>query len=94
MTRFNKVKLPTSALLSDTFKAPKHTRADTPWRILIGSFVVDGPCVSGLKHTAYIGGTYSLRRHVAPHGEKILISWHFLSQRSNGPSSTLRLLLV
>ncbi|KAH9975078.1 hypothetical protein BGW80DRAFT_1436731 [Lactifluus volemus] len=41
------------------------------WRIPIGSFVVAGPCVSGLKHTAYIGGTYSLRRKVAPHGKEI-----------------------
>jgi len=76
MTRFNKVKLPATALLSDTFDAPKDARAawwDTLWRIPIGSFVVSGPCVSGLKHVAYIGGKYSLRRHVAPHGEKIPI---------------------
>jgi len=76
MTRFNKVKLPASALLSDTFEAPKDVRVawwDTLWRIPIGTLAVAGHCVSGLKHTAYIGGTYSLRRHVAPHGEKIPI---------------------
>jgi acyl-CoA oxidase len=76
MTRFNKVKLPSTALLSDTLEAPRDARAawwDTLWRIPIGSFVVSSPCVTGLKHTAYIGGTYSLRRHVAPHGEKVPI---------------------
>ncbi|KAI0263647.1 acyl-CoA oxidase [Gloeopeniophorella convolvens] len=76
MTRFNKVKLPASALLSDTFEAPRDARAawwDTLWRIPIGSFVVAGPCVTGLKHVAYIGGKYSLRRTVAPHGEKVPI---------------------
>jgi alkylation response protein AidB-like acyl-CoA dehydrogenase len=76
MTRFNKVKLPASALLSDSLEVPKDARAawwDTLWRIPIGSFAVAGPCVSGLKHTAYIGGAYSLRRHVAPHGERIPI---------------------
>ncbi|KAI0299981.1 hypothetical protein B0F90DRAFT_1810521 [Multifurca ochricompacta] len=76
MTRFNKVKLPASALLSDSFEAPRDARAawwDTLWRIPIGSFAVAGPCVSGLKHTAYVGGAYSLRRKVAPHGEKVPI---------------------
>ncbi|KAH9014503.1 acyl-CoA oxidase [Lactarius pseudohatsudake] len=76
MTRFNKVKLPATALISDTFEVPKDPRAawwDTLWRIPIGSFAVSGPCVSGLKHTAYIGGKYSLRRLVAPRGEKIPI---------------------
>jgi acyl-CoA oxidase len=76
MTRFNKVKLPASALLSDSLEAPKDPRSawwDTLWRIPIGSFAVAGPCVSGLKHTAYIGGTYSLRRKVAPRGKKISI---------------------
>ena len=76
MTRFNKVKLPPTALLSDTLESPSDARGawwDTLWRIPIGSFVVSGPCVSGLKHVAYIGGKYSLRRHVAPHGEKIPI---------------------
>ncbi|KAH9023645.1 hypothetical protein EDB84DRAFT_1564663 [Lactarius hengduanensis] len=43
MTRFNKVKLPETALLSDTFEVPKNAR------------------------------TYSLRRFVAPRGEKIPI---------------------
>ena len=41
MTRFNKVKLPASALLSNSFEAPKDARAawwDTLWRIPIGSF--------------------------------------------------------
>jgi len=41
MTRFNKVKLPASALLSDSLEAPKDTRAawwDTLWRIPINSF--------------------------------------------------------
>ncbi|KAI0270443.1 hypothetical protein BC834DRAFT_922464 [Gloeopeniophorella convolvens] len=76
MTRFNKVKLPATALLSDSFEAPTDPRAawwDTLWRIPIGSFAVSGPCVSGLKHVAYIGGAYSLRRTVAPHGEKVPI---------------------
>jgi acyl-CoA oxidase len=76
MTRFNRVKLPASALLSDSFEASKDLRSawwDTLWRIPIGSFAVTGPCVSGLKHTAYIGGTYSLRRKVAPHGKEISI---------------------
>ncbi|KAI9434571.1 acyl-CoA oxidase [Lactarius indigo] len=76
MTRFNKVKLPPTALLGDTLEAPNDARAawwDTLWRIPIGTFAVSGPCVSGLKHTAYIGGKYSLRRLVAPHGEKIPI---------------------
>jgi hypothetical protein len=85
MTRFNKVKLPASALLSDSFEAPKDPRAawwDTLWRIPIGSFAVAGPCVSGLKHTAYIGGAYSLRRHVAPHGEKVPIFSFPTQQRS------------
>jgi len=68
--------LPASALLSDGLEAPKDARAawwDTLWRIPIGSFAVAGPCLSGLKHTAYVGGAYSLRRHVAPHGEKVPI---------------------
>lgn len=76
MTRFNQVKLPPTALLSDTLEAPRDVRAtwwDTLWRIPIGSLVVTAPNVSGLKHTAYIGGTYSLRRTIAPHGEKISI---------------------
>ncbi|KAH8999690.1 hypothetical protein EDB86DRAFT_3075757 [Lactarius hatsudake] len=76
MTRFNKVKLPATALLGDSLETPKDARAawwDTLWRIPIGSFAVSGPCVSGLKHTAYIGGKYSLRRLVAPHSEKIPI---------------------
>src|SRR6266581_4496454 len=41
MTRFNKVKLPASALLSDSLEAPKDARAawwDTLWRIPINSF--------------------------------------------------------
>ncbi|KAF8267911.1 acyl-CoA oxidase [Lactarius quietus] len=70
------VKLSLTALLSDTLKMPKDARAawwDTLWCIPIGSFVVSGPCVSGLKHVAYIGGKYSLRRHITPHGEKIPI---------------------
>jgi acyl-CoA oxidase len=76
MTHFNKVKLPATALLSDSLEAPKDARAawwETLWRIPIGTFAVSGPCVSGLKHTAYVGGTYSLRRTVAPHGEKVPI---------------------
>ncbi|KAH9075546.1 hypothetical protein EDB83DRAFT_2650192 [Lactarius deliciosus] len=76
MTRFNKVKLPEMALLSDTFEVPKNACAawwDTLWHISIGSFAVSGPCVSGLKHTAYISGKYSLRRLVALRGEKIPI---------------------
>jgi len=41
MTRFNKVKLPASALLSNSSETPKDARAawwDTLWRIPIGSF--------------------------------------------------------
>ncbi|KAH8986458.1 hypothetical protein EDB92DRAFT_1879168 [Lactarius akahatsu] len=47
MTRFNKVKLPATALISDTYEVPKDARAawwDTLWRIPIGSFAVSGPC--------------------------------------------------
>ena len=76
MTRFQNVRLPPTALLSDTLESPTDARAawwDTLWRIPIDSFAVSGPCVSGLKHVAYIGGKYSLRRHVAPHGEKMPI---------------------
>jgi acyl-CoA oxidase len=76
MTRFNKVKLPPTAILTDSLEAPKDARADwwnTIWRVPIGSFFVSGPCINGMKHTAYVGGKYSLRRHVAPHGEKIPI---------------------
>jgi hypothetical protein len=43
MTGFNKVKLPASALLSNSFDGPKDVRAawwDTLWRIPIRSFVV------------------------------------------------------
>ena len=42
MTCFNKVKLPASALLSDSLKAPKDAHAtwwDTLWHIPINSFV-------------------------------------------------------
>lgn len=76
MTRFNKSKLPSAALLSDTLEAPNDVHTawwDTLWRIPIGSFAGSGPCISGLKHTAYIGGKYSLRRLVAPHSEKMSI---------------------
>ena len=76
MTRFNQVRLPPTALLGDSLEAPKDPRAawwDTVWRIPIGSFLVSGPCINGIKHTAYVGGKYSLRRHVAPHGEKLPI---------------------
>lgn len=76
MTRFNKVKLPSTAILTDSLEAPKDMRAawwDTIWRVPIGSYFVSGPCINGIKHTAYVGGKYSLRRHVAPHGEKIPI---------------------
>ena len=71
MTYFNEVKLPASALLGDSSEAPKDARAAW-WENLIGSFAMTGPCVSGFKHTAYIGGTYSLRRTVA----HILDTWY------------------
>ena len=94
MTRFQNVRLPPTALLGDTLESPTDARAawwDTLWRIPIDSFAVSGPCVSGLKHVAYIGGKYSLHHHVTPHGEKVPI---FTSRPSSGPSCTLLLRLA
>ena len=89
---FLRAKSPPIALFSDTLESPRGARAawwDTLWRIPIGSFVVSGPCVSCLKHVAYISGKYSLRLHVAPHGEMIPIFTSPTLQCYSGPSCTL-----
>ena len=57
--RFHNVQLPPTALLDDTLYLltdARTARWDTLWRIPINSFAVSGPCVSGHRHVAYIGG--------------------------------------
>ncbi|EJF60331.1 acyl-CoA dehydrogenase NM domain-like protein [Dichomitus squalens LYAD-421 SS1] len=71
MTSFNHVFLPASALLGGSLDAPTDARSawwDEVWRIPYGSMAVAAPLMQGLKHVAYIGGQYSLRRHVRVHG--------------------------
>jgi acyl-CoA oxidase len=67
LTQFDHVRLPPSALLGSSLDVPKEPRSawwDEVWRIPYGSMVVTAPCLTGLKHVAYIGAQYSLHRHV------------------------------
>ncbi|VDB94435.1 unnamed protein product [Peniophora sp. CBMAI 1063] len=68
LTSFHNVRLPASALLGSSLEAPaKPLEAwwGQVWRIPIGSMAVAAPFLVALKHTAYIGGRYSLFRTVA-----------------------------
>ncbi|KAI0702044.1 hypothetical protein C8T65DRAFT_579364 [Cerioporus squamosus] len=67
ITTFDHVLLPITALLGDSLAAPKNPLQawwSEVWRIPIGTGAVAGPLVQALKHTAYIGCSYSLHRHI------------------------------
>ncbi|OBZ76897.1 Acyl-coenzyme A oxidase-like protein [Grifola frondosa] len=67
ITNFHNIQLPPSALLGTSLAAPKDPLSawwEEVWRIPIGSGAVAAPLVQAIKHAAYIGGRYSLVRHI------------------------------
>lgn len=73
ITAFREVKLGHDALLGADLNLPSHlTRREAwwqeVWRIPLGSMAVGGPFIQAMKHTAYIGGKYSLHRMVMGRG--------------------------
>ncbi|VDC07105.1 unnamed protein product [Peniophora sp. CBMAI 1063] len=71
LTSFHNVRLPAGALLGSSLEAPvsPHDAWWTEvWRIPLGSMAVAAPFVQAIKHTAYIGGSYSLHRSVVGRG--------------------------
>ncbi|VDB94428.1 unnamed protein product [Peniophora sp. CBMAI 1063] len=71
LTSFHNVRLPESALLSMSLEAPTSPRDAwwrEVWRIPLGSMAVAAPFVQAIKHTAYIGGSYSLHRTIVGRG--------------------------
>ncbi|KAI0702040.1 acyl-CoA oxidase [Cerioporus squamosus] len=81
ITTFDHVSLPVTALLGDSLAAPKNPLQawwSEVWRIPIGTGAVVGPFVQALKHTAYIGCSYSLHRHIVgktPAPVPLMSSW-------------------
>ncbi|RPD65716.1 hypothetical protein L227DRAFT_583521 [Lentinus tigrinus ALCF2SS1-6] len=78
ITTFDHVALPFTALLAESFEAPKNLLQawwNKVWRIPLGTGAVAAPLVQGLKHAAYIGSSYSLHRHVVGKTPSLISFW-------------------
>ncbi|KAF5366570.1 hypothetical protein D9758_008981 [Tetrapyrgos nigripes] len=70
LTRFDHVHIPLSALVASDINdisipdRPLEAWWDEIWRIQLGTMAVPAPWISAIKAAAYIGGRYSMHRHV------------------------------
>ena len=79
ITTFKNVKIPAGALLGPLEKSPLES-VRSKWRIAVGSLALGSVGLPAAKMHSYIGGKYSLRRHVGAGDRKVPLIYYRTQQ--------------